>query len=33
MSPVKGTPSARHLGDNEETVNPDICLVNQRSRK
>src|SRR5262244_2526269 len=33
MNPVKGTPSARHLGDNEETVNSDMLLIDQRSRK
>src|SRR6266536_4611627 len=29
MTPVKGTPSARHPGDNEETANTDMFLVNQ----
>src|SRR5262245_8245416 len=33
MSPIKGTPSARHLGDNEEAMNSDMLLVNQHSRK
>jgi hypothetical protein len=33
MNPVKGTPSARHLGDSEETVDADMALVNQPSRK
>jgi hypothetical protein len=33
MSPVKGTPSARHLGDSEKAVDTDMSLVNQPSHK
>jgi hypothetical protein len=30
---VKGTPSARHVGDSEEAVDTDMSLVNQPSHK
>jgi len=32
-SPVKGTPSARHLGESEETVDKAMSLINQPSDK
>jgi hypothetical protein len=31
MSPVKGTPSARHLGDSERAMDTDMWLVKQPS--
>jgi hypothetical protein len=30
---MKGIPSARHLGDNEESLNKDMSLINQASRE
>jgi len=30
---MKGIPSARHLGDSEESVDKDMSVINQASRE